>query len=285
MKKHIMVPTDFSETAAKALEFAVRSTEFLPAKITLIHSHEVSDNLMTGYVGVDKEFSMSLLNEAAEKLGDIQREIKQKYGVEIKTEISGKSLGNALKGAIKNEGVDLIVMGTLGAGGTGNKIWGSTTSAIIGKTKVPVMAVPSNYQWTKPEKILFATNRFERETGVLDYIFEMADLYMSQVRTAVFTDSDSDKAETFVKHDTKLKDYEAFLKDEYREDTLSARHLLGDDFEETIQEYISEKDVDILIMVTYQGGFWSRFFNPSKTKKMSYTTKIPLLAIPAGYER
>jgi nucleotide-binding universal stress UspA family protein len=43
---------------------------------------------------------------------------------------------------------------------------------------------------------------------------------------------------------------------------------------------VDENEIDILAMVTYQRGFWDRVFNPSKTKHMSYHTKIPLLVIP-----
>jgi hypothetical protein len=32
-------------------------------------------------------------------------------------------------------------------------------------------------------------------------------------------------------------------------------------------------------MVTYQRTFWERIFNPGMTKRMSYHTHVPLLAI------
>ena len=34
----------------------------------------------------------------------------------------------------------------------------------------------------------------------------------------------------------------------------------------------------MLAMVTYKRKFWDRIFHPSLTKRMSYHTKIPLLA-------
>jgi nucleotide-binding universal stress UspA family protein len=68
----------------------------------------------------------------------------------------------------------------------------------------------------------------------------------------------------------------------YNEETLTSAHLTGEDFETTLQNFIRENDIDILVMVTYQNTFWSRIFNPSKTKRMSYHTNIPLLAIPAN---
>ncbi len=281
--KHILVPTDFSPTADKAIEFAVRSAKYLPGKISLLHSYEMGDSLMTDYVGMDREFNTALLAEANGKLEAIQKEIQENHDVHVDVKVSGLPLIHAVQEGIDEEGVDLIIMGTLGASGLGNKIWGSRTSELIGKSKVPVLAVPADYEWEKPARILFATNKFEKEEKILDYIFEMADLYMAGIRAAVFTDADDDRAMKFYENEGKLREYEEYLRFEYKEDTLSSQHLLGEKFEETLQEYIDDKNVDMLIMVTYQDSIWKRFFNPSKTKRMSYHTRIPLLAIPSAF--
>ncbi len=49
-----------------------------------------------------------------------------------------------------------------------------------------------------------------------------------------------------------------------------------------MQNYITENNVDILVMVTHKRDFLERIFNPGITRRMSYQTKIPLLAIPVG---
>jgi hypothetical protein len=103
---------------------------------------------------------------------------------------------------------------------------------------------------------------------------------MCQVQVAVFTDGDDDNTQTFLEHQQKISEYEEYLKETYKEETLTSAHIHGEDFETTLQNFIKENDIDILVMVTYQHKFWNRIFNPSKTKRMSYHTNIPLLAIP-----
>jgi hypothetical protein len=144
------------------------------------------------------------------------------------------------------------------------------------------MVIPIEYEWKKPQNILLATNRFEKEPAILDYLFELAGLYMSRVQVAVFTDEDFYKAITFLDHRRKISEYEEYLKDMYNEETLTSAHLSGENFETTLQNFIKEKGIDMLVMVTYQNTFWNRIFNPSKTKRMSYHTNIPLLAIPVN---
>ena len=105
---------------------------------------------------------------------------------------------------------------------------------------------------------------------------------MANIEVAVFTDEDDDKAGIFLDHKQKISEYELFLKENYKEDTLTSTHLYGENFEETLQHFIKENNIDILVMVTYPHNFWNRIFNPSKTKRMSYHSQVPLLAIPAA---
>jgi nucleotide-binding universal stress UspA family protein len=278
----ILVPTDFSEYAGNAVDFAVQTAKILPAEITLLHSYEINSSLYTDYMGVNKEYNQTILNEAKEKLDTLKKDIKEKKGMVVDISISTQSLQDAIIKSTEEKKFDLIVMGTLGASGIKEKLWGSRTATTIGKSKIPVMVVPEAYEWKKPQQILFATNQFEKDPDILDPIFELAGLYMANVRVAVFTDEDDDKAGTFVDHKRKISEYETFLKENYSEGTLTSAHLYGEKFEETLQDFIKENEVDMLVMVTYPHKFWSRIFNPSRTKRMSYQTRVPLLAIPAA---
>lgn len=279
--KQILVPTDFSDTAQHAISFAIETSKIFPAKLTLIHSYEINPDLMTDYVGVNKEFYLRMLSDLEKKLDAVRDDIHTKESVEADTFISTYPLNQAIKKATKEQKTDLIVMGTLGASGIKEKLWGSHTSSLIGKTKVPVIVIPHSYTWRKPEKILLVTNKFQKDSKILNYIFELAGLYMANIQVGVFTDTDDEKTEQYLENEKEIKEYEAFLKENYNESTLISIHLTGEKFEETLQDYIQENEIDMLVMVTYQGGFWDRLFNPSKTKRMSYHTQIPLLVIPA----
>ncbi|MGZ5219989.1 MAG: universal stress protein [Chitinophagaceae bacterium] len=280
--KKILVPTDFSGCANNAVNFAVQSAKILPAEIVLLHAFE-EGNVYTDYMGVNKEFNQSLLNDAEQKLKQLKKSIEEVEEVVVTTRIFGGAVKDAVLQTAIAVDADLIVMGTLGASGFKEKIWGSKTASIIGSISIPVMAIPYEYEWKKPEKFLIATNHFEKEPAILDLVFELANLYMAQVAVAVFTDEDDDKADTHMAHIRKTPQYEKLLKQQYKEETLSATHLYGLKFEESLQIHIIEKEIDILVMITYQkaDGIWSRMFKPGDTKKMSYHTTIPLLAMLA----
>ncbi len=280
--KKILVPTDFSACATIAVQFAVESAKLLPAELVLIHAFEGDGNVYIDYMGVNKEYNRTVLDDLKNDLENLKKKIEEEDHVAVTTRILRGTVAGAVLQVTEEEKIDLVVMGTLGASGLKEKLWGSKTSSIIGKSKVPVIAVPHKYEWKKPEKFLLATNNFEVDLPQLDFLFELAGLYMAQVKVAVFTDEDDDKAETFLEHIRKTPGFEKKLREKYFEETLTSSHLYGTDFSETLQQHIAQNEVDILVMITYQRSTWDRIFNPSKTKRMSYHTRIPLMAIPAA---
>lgn len=279
--KRIIVPVDFSKTSENAINFAVEAAACLKAEITLLNSFEVADGKYTDLMGVNREFTNDLVSEAKNKINDLRVKYMRQSAVEINTHISTQPLSEAINEAVEAQNADLVVMGTLGATGLKTKIWGSHTSDFIGKTKIPVIAVPSDYEWKKPEKILLASRKFERNPKIMDYLYEMSFLFSASVQTAVFTSNEASAGE-YVENQKELTQYEDFLKKEYRDDTLSSVHLTGEKFEETLEKYINDHQIDLLTMITYQEGFWKSLFNPSMSKQMSFHTRVPLLVIPAG---
>ncbi len=278
--KQILVPTDFFACANKAVDFAVQLAKILPVEVTLLHAFEVKGNTYTDYMGVNKEFNQSLIDEMENKLIQLKNTIEETEGVVVNTYIVNATVNEAIFLATEEKNIDLVVMGTHGASGIKEKLWGSKTATVIGNSKVPVMVIPYEYEWKKPVNILLATNHFEEQHAILDFLFELSHLYLAQVQVAVFTDEDDDKAVTFLEHTRKIPQYEKKLQEQYNEEMLSVTHLFGKEFEETLQKHIEENEIDILAMVTYQRNFWNSIFHPSMTKRMSYHTKIPLLVIP-----
>ena len=261
--KKILVPTDFSKCASNATNFAAQSAVILPAELTLLHSIEMTDNSYSDYLGVNKEFKQSMLNDIKEKLSILKETVGKSGTVPVDTLVSTEALQEAITKASEEKKFDFIIMGTQGASGA-EKLWGSTTAATIGKSTIPVLAIPVDYTWKKPQKILLMTNHFEKDPAILDFIFELTDLYMANIQVAVFTDEDDHKAGIFLEHRDRISGYGEFLKNLYNEKTLTSEHIVGENFEETLQKFIQEKQIDMLVMVTYQTKFWKRIFNPSK---------------------
>jgi nucleotide-binding universal stress UspA family protein len=280
--KWILVPTDFSACANNAVDFAVQSAKILPVEVMLVHSFEVTGNTYSDYMGVNREFNQTLLHEANHEFARVKSVIKETENISVESFVSTTSLNESILSLTDEKGFDFIVMGTSGASGLKEKLWGSKTADVIGKCHVPVMAIPVDYKWKKPAKILLSTNHFEKEPALLDFLFELAALYKAEVHVAVYTDEEADIAVSFLEHARKIPAYEKELRKQYKDESIVVTHLYGKDFESALQDHIVQHEIDILTMVTYQRKFPDNLFHPSLTKKMAYHTKIPLLAIPAN---
>lgn len=274
--KKILVPTDFSPIASKALDFAIQTAKLLQLEVHLIHAFNVVDNVYIDYMGVNWEFTQFQLDDMYERLYQLKIDIEKREGILVNTAVYKNTVKEGIIEAVTDNHIDLIVMGTLGASGIKEKLWGTQTGHVIGKTTVPLIVIPEDYNWKKPEKFLLLTNHFESDPVILDFLFQLAELFQAQVHIAVFTDKD-DIAITILEHGRRTFQYEYMLKQRYKNARLAVTHLFGTEFENTLQTYIMDNEIDMLAMITHKRKFWARIFHPSMTKKMSYHTKIPLL--------
>ena len=265
--KKILVPTDFSPNADKALDFALHIARLNKGEIVLIHAAETYP--------VEEAILI-----AREKLALIRKSISETESIDITTEVYADSSINSIFDAIAHFEIDLIIMGTMGSAGVKEKIYGSRTAGVIGSSPVPVLAVPLLSEWHNPQKILLAINEFDEEQHLLNPVFTMASLFNASIQVTIFTDTNDDAVEDYQRNENKIAGYRDMLKTKYPELGIHAVHLAGHQFFESLQHWIEKEHIDIVTMLTHKRNPIESIFNKSKTKKMSYLTNIPLLAIP-----
>ena len=279
--KIILVPTDFSPNADKALDFAVQIARQANAEIILIHACDLIDTTFKDNQNMYKEHNQTIIDKANEQLSLLKKSIEDTEKLFVNIKLYKGTVTDSILQSSEEHPADLIIMGTLGEAGLKEKIFGSTTAGIIGKTNVPVMAVPLFSEWVIPEKILLVLNNFEDQPDIINPVFELAGLFNATVHIAIFTDVDAAEAIDYLKNKRSMTAYEEKLKTRHKNISIKSVHLDGHRFQETIEEYIHEQRIDMVAMVTHKRTFLESIFNGSMTKKMSYHTQIPLLAIPA----
>lgn len=140
----ILVPTDFSEDAARALETATGLARTLKSRIVLLHAYTL--NLPYGappYGDLVRLPESILVEYRAEATRQVERAAK-KVGSETGVDIKGDAIEHlpwlAILDAAEKLPADLIVMGTRGRTGVSH-ITGSTTERVIREARCPVLAV------------------------------------------------------------------------------------------------------------------------------------------------
>ncbi len=280
--KKIIVPTDFSLNATKALDFAVRIAKQAKAKIILVHACDLLELTFKDYAALKKEFNLKVIKEANEKLALYKKSIEATEKLVVQIKLYEGLVTDTILHAAKIHKADMIIMGTLGTAGTREKIFGSKTAGVIGKSTIPVLAVPLLSEWKPPENILLAINNFKEGTkDIVNPVFELSALFKSAVHIATVTDAGKTKPVDFLPNQRALNAYTKQLQGQYKKTVITAAGLDGQQFGKTIEKYITAHNIDMVAMVTHRHSFVKSIFKRSMTKKMSYHTSIPLLAIPA----
>lgn len=284
--KKILVPTDFSPNATKALDFAVHIAQKAKSEIILLHAClDLMENTFKDNLVMYREYNQDITNKAYEQLLAFKKSIGESENIVVTILLYKGTVYDSILQASAEHHPDLIIMGTLGEAGLKETIIGSKTARIIGKTNIPVMAVPLFSEWEMPKRILLTVNNFEENPDIINPAIHLAALFNATIHIAIFTDSDTSDTFDYLKNERNITNYEQKLKNRYKAVDIKSVHLNGHRFQETIEEYILEQGINIVAMVTYKRTFMENIFNPSKTRKMSYHTRIPLLAIPANNSR
>lgn len=266
--KKILVPTDFSPTANKALDFAIQVARKSGGEVVVIHATDTNTT----------EEEMLRSNEQLEL---IKKSVNQTEPVRITTVLYDRSLYSAIEDAVAQYGIDLVIMGTVGNTAFREKIFGSKTAGVIGRSPVPVLAVPLLSEWTTPRTMVVAINNFDMDHAVLKPVLALAQTFATSVQVTIFTDLDDDAVEDFHEHEINIANFRDHLKSIYTQIEIHAVHLAGRHFMESLQHWIDTNQVDWLVMLTHRRSLLGSVFNRSMTRKMAYHTNVPLLAIPA----
>jgi nucleotide-binding universal stress UspA family protein len=278
--KNILVPTDFSENALKALNYAAGLALRSGAGVHVVHAYALLENIF-----VDKKSMRDVWNEQQKEekgaaLLALQVNFLEQFpNVQIETHLYTGPTEEVLLSYSEEKNIDLLVMGTQGASGLAEVLVGSTTSAIIGKSLIPVLCIPKDYQQGLPDNMLLATRGFERDLNLLKPIMDLVSIFDVPLDVLVFAEDEDSHVEK-VEQTMQLDSYVAFLERNYSLARVHAKFVEGEDFEVALDEYCEEYEIDMLCMLTYKRSFWQQFFSPSLTRKVAYHTRIPLLAVP-----
>ncbi len=280
--KKILVPTDFSPNAGKAAVYAAEIAKCNEATVYFLHAMETGVGSMLFPVAPDENIYTHEKEKDKEQLEIFRQSVTNVYPG-IKTEIilhEGMPL-EAIHHVCEENNIGLIVMGTKGAGYLRQKLVGTVAADVVASAKVPVLVVPDNYTMEEPDKLLFATNHFEKDPELLQPVIEFATIFSAAVHPVVFFDTDKATAVDYLDGQRKMENYLQYLSKTYPSVSFKGELIEGKEFEHAIELYHTVNDTDLAAMITYPRGFWEKIFNKSTTRKMIFHSNVPVLAIPA----
>ncbi|WP_316820314.1 universal stress protein [Pedobacter gandavensis] len=277
--RHILVPTDFSESGDNAARYAAGLSQQLKStKIILYHSYEsILMPSTTGSAPVGPGFSESEAG-SLKKLKALKLELEQEVLAETKIETrhDDRTLVPAVNILVQQLRAGMVVVGMKGRNALQRAIIGSNAMDLAKSSLAPLLVVPSGAKFQKIERVVFACDLKE----VLAYTPVHA------IRTFV----NALNAKLLILNiDPRRGDFEI---DELRQ--LSALHELWDeqkpgyhyiDHEEVVDGIIKFADreaAQLVITIPRIYGFIEGLFHQSVSNRLAYHTHLPLMLFRTG---
>src|SRR5690554_4467152 len=189
MNKTILVPTDFSDNAWIAIQYAAHFALEKKKKLVLLHAFRPFYSSFTSM-----DHNVQMLKEA-EKIVNAEMDLlSNKLKSQFPTlEYEYKCIEGNLRDVITRESkenpFELIVMGTKEATGLRYALMGSNTFDVINKSQIPVLAVPEESLYFL-QKIGVLSNYKNNEIDVLNNFIKIAGNEFSGVLLHVHEEAD-----------------------------------------------------------------------------------------------
>jgi nucleotide-binding universal stress UspA family protein len=140
--ENIMVATDGSEIARKAVDSAVKIAKLNNAKLYAVHviAYREFPEALPKDVGWENAMREHLMNEGKKATAYVE-DTGKTAGVEVESVILEGSPANEIVDFADKNDIELIVMGTLGKTGIQRFLLGSVAENVIRHSKKPVLVV------------------------------------------------------------------------------------------------------------------------------------------------
>jgi nucleotide-binding universal stress UspA family protein len=280
---NLLLATDYSSASSAAERYALDLAGHLHARLSMLHVyrhpyHAISVNA--------EEFGhqrQDLHHAELKALQQHRNALLRTAGLSEK-EMPGDCavreghIGKAVNEEAVHTEAALVITGTHAAHGLKEFIFGTHTWEIMKEAAVPVLAIPSGADFRGMKKILFATGYRDGELRALRFIAQFAHYFGATVDVLHISSGGLPKTE----------DLQCF--EEFREKVrlqvpyagVEVRLIHDDDAFSGLNHYCSHLHPDLVVMTPEKPFFAERVLIPgtSLTRKMSFHTQVPLMAVP-----
>lgn len=271
--KTIIAATNYTELAENAVEYAAAAIAGLyNYRLVLFNSFTVPIHAMSAAVSAKDVQDMLDENKVLIQVRALL--LAEQYGIEVIPTTTFLCVEEAIEELLVKFKPDLVVMG-MGGKSLEQELWGNTTTSIIKKLHVPILAVPTGARYAGIKKVLFACDVMRGvSVPLLERIKEIALISQSEVEILLIN-------ETIEELKIKGGDFALRLIDNGLDGIdYYYKNIKSDSIIRCIANEIKKIDSDLLIMAPQQHGFWGSMVHRSKTRIMASGLNIPLLAFP-----
>lgn len=283
--KNILIPTDFSENAYNAIKYAIHLFEQEKCTFHFLHTYTPTAyaydfNAGTGLISVEslKNEIDLVYQDSQDKLRRLLERIIENYPNDIhefNTISAYNILTDEINTQIEERNIDLVIMGTQGATGAQEVLFGSNTLYVMRKAICPVLAIPESFHFKYIDNVLFPSDYKHTYTKKdVQSIIELAALNEATVHT-LHISNEIELSKVQRENRDKINEYFRNIKHDFKE-------VADEDVPDAIAHYISNNHIELLAMTRRKHSFLERLLFKQNIKVIGLHIKIPFLVIPVN---
>lgn len=272
--KQILLLTDFSKNSKNAIHYALKLFEtqlvcFYVLHISKKSIYTTSDLLSFG----NKNIYDSLVNKAKLKLDKFVNTLEANSKNEkasFEAIVDYDALTDSVNQILETKKIDLIVMGTNGATGAKEVLFGSNTINILRKVDCTTLVIPENFVYRKPKNILLPLDVSDSLSSMTFLNLHMfvkkhkSTLHILRIKPTNQISKEEKKDQENITNLFKSTDYK------YHKINHVPLHF-------AVDTYLQINTLDIIALLVQKETSFERFLSESDTKKISKDLKVPLL--------
>ncbi|MES2555758.1 MAG: universal stress protein [Bacteroidota bacterium] len=269
----ILIPTDFSEIAQNTLDYTVGLAQYTFAELILFHAcyQPVFANDLTVSTG----FYEQLEEDCKTKLEELKQKVLEKnpdLRVSWKYQIGLPA--DAINEFAREQNIDLIVMGTQGAGYLAEHMLGSIATTLLREAVCPVLIIDRGVKFRPLNKIVIAVDYKDRiNEEALKPLKNFMTNFDAHLYVLHITSEEKTEAEL----------YASLPHSEFNEAFKFYNHSIiaspDDNVINGINDFVAVQEADMVVMIPRKHAFFERIFRESEVKKMTFRSKVPLLVL------
>lgn len=267
---HLLIPTDFSVGALRAASYAIKLYGAEGNRFTLLNTYMMPRGTATTMWNMDDMLARESL-QGVQGFGEALRQEFPGQELDLICESEHGDLPNVVaRFATDAVPPDLVVMGTQGASGLQEALFGSNTAAVIKGGKFPVLAVPSQADYRTPKRIVLADDGGPVNRSMLALVIEIARWSQSEIRIVRVVN-----ASTSTESAPDTQTYDALL----GAIPHSQQYLTGENVESALNEVAEQGDADLLVLLHRQRSIFQGLFHRSMAARLAMHSTLPLLVL------
>lgn len=273
--KQILTLTDFSQVAENAVEAAFILANKYGADLTIYHNTEDGDLIMYELVGDPEIEHFTLQNSITSPPVTKWKQLAKKHNVTARYLTGSADFIKKIFDITEILEIDLIVMGSAGAGGRKEIIWGSNTEKVVKHVDIPVLVIKKPITDYRLKNIVFASAFDVKEKEVLKFALNLLKPPSDATIHLLSIDTSSFFTQPMGLMKSAMGDFEEVVKPFnvkshfYKDYSINAG----------IRHFMEEVNADILVMSNKNEKPIKRMISGNNTIKAINYSDFPVLSI------